>query len=825
MSARLRLTAADVRLRPGRVLAVAVACLVTAAILGANGLLIAVLLERPKVSPLGLGEVTAVVVRTSDSGAVAPAVAPDLAARLTDVPDVRRVVEFRGRTLSVVADGALVAGRDRAGTWAWNWSAAEAAGYRIEAGTAPTGSDLVLDPHTADQLGLRPGDQVETLDGSGRTSRRLSAVVVPPAGGSADAEPTLLLADDQVARLPGSTRADALLVTAASGSDPMRIRSALDARLGDGYRAISAEDFSPGPASTSEQQVEASVNLLALLLFVLVTSAAMVLGTTLSLWISQRGPVLAVLRALGVSRLRLRLLVLGDAAMVVAPLAVVGVVGAVPTAWAIRTALIQTGILPPDAPAVRASGAGVAILAAAALLTVLLALTASATAVRAAGRIDAAEALRAGTSEAKRARPVGRLVAGLSLLALAAAALVATAGKGAVLLGAGATASVLFVVPALTVLSPWLAPLFVPVAGLLARLAGRDVGRLAAANLRHSPLRTAAIAAPALLAVGLTTALLGAPRTLDEGAARQADQRLLAAQVVVPAGTAGLPLSATANLPADQAAAMITTTVLPRNESRYEGPVAVPAAGIDPTVLPTLLDLGINDGDLTALTADTFAAGTGTAKQHGWSTGSSYQLELADGQSRHLRLIATYQRELGIAGVLLPAELAISHTPDPTLDMLLLTDDQHAWQPPPGARLLDRQTYLATLQPRQSTDNAAILIIALVIAGYALISLANTASLAQGDRHHQRHTLRMIGGSRHQLRRLVITEATGATTIGILLGLLAALAGLTPLAIAAGNGPLPELDPRWTITVPLLCLSAAATSAALAARQPRDPDQ
>ncbi|GAA2572230.1 ABC transporter permease [Winogradskya consettensis] len=814
MSARLRLFVSDARHSPGRVLGVAITCLVTAVVVGVAALLFTTLAGWEQPERAGLGSVSAVVVATTPDDQVAGALPADALARVRAVSGAQQAVEYRDRTVSIVRGDALLPDVDGRTTRAWNFSAAVADGYQLDRGAAPAGNELVVDGATAAEAGIDVGASVPTVSAAGVVSRRVSGIL-RASEGTAAGGPVLLLADPELATMAGSTLPHAILVPGAAGQDAAELRAALGAGL-PGLRVLAPEDYRTGDTGVTENKIGGGINLLSLLLFALITSAATVLGTTMSLWTSQRTPQLTVLRALGVSSGRLRRMVLGDAALIAVPVALLGaLLGALPGAKLARAALVDADILPTDTPAVSLGGAAVGALALAVLLTVSLTLVASLSGARQAGRLDAAAALNSGSGAVKLRRRFSRLLIGLILLALGAAPMLVNGGGGALVMGAAATVSVLILVPALTVLSPWLTPLLTPLAGLVARL-DRGVGHLIASNLRMSTLRTAGLAGPALLAVGLSTALLSAPRTLDAGVVEQTTQRVQAGHLVVPAGSAGLPLALPAGY-TGTAARLLDTTIQPAAETSQGGPTGIAAAGADGAALAGLLDLGSAAGGLTALTGDTFAASKDIAKQHKWDIGEQVPLLLDDGTRHDLRLVTTYGNDLGFAGVLLPMELAVAHSPDPMLAMILLGGDPAAWPATPGAAVIDRDTYLDALDPRESADSLAPLIIALVLAGYAVLSLANSAGLAQADRGPENRTLRLLGGRKDQLLRLVAGEALAAAAIGIVLGLLVGIGGLLPLARATGRA-LPVLDVMGVVIIPLICGLAAVIPAVLAAR-------
>ncbi|MFF2547010.1 FtsX-like permease family protein [Kitasatospora sp. NPDC058063] len=582
--------------------------------------------------------------------------------------------------------------------------------------------------------------------------------------------------------------------------------------------AVSGPSYPEGSAAGAA--VKDAQSLLGLLLTLLLMSAVLVTGSTVALWTNQRLGQFAVLRAIGVTAGRLRALVVADVALVaLAPSAVAAVAGTVPAAGFGRRLLIERELFPAavDLPS---AGQTWAIAAGACLGTCAVAVLAALASVLAAGRVQPIDLLKdQSLALAPPRRNAGRLVAGIAMVLLLCGPLVAlmvVMDLPPVLQGAMVMGLATVVIPTLAVLAPWFVPLLVGPCCAVLRL-DRKAGRIAAAGLRAAPARTTAIAVPVLLAVGTVVCLLGSGATIGAAVQQQTEQALRADAVVTAEPGNQLP-ARPAGLPGGSTVAPIATRVTAPPSFYDNKPKPTRAWGVDGAALRSVLDLGEQQGRLDELAPGTFAAGSTEATSHDWKLGQAVTFTLADGQEAQLRLVAVYQRDLAFPSYVLPADLALAHTPAPYADRVLLRGDPSAWELRPGQRLAARADYLAHLRPRNVQDDMASRLIVSVVGGYALLAVANTCAIAQRDRRSQRAHLRALGLGRGQLLRCVVYEVLASALVGTVLAVATAGICLVPLAGAVGQGVLPALDVPWTVGVLLGVLAATAVPAALAAR-------
>ncbi|MCL7376453.1 FtsX-like permease family protein [Streptomyces sp. 35G-GA-8] len=581
---------------------------------------------------------------------------------------------------------------------------------------------------------------------------------------------------------------------------------------------------SPAAAAALDAQ-----NVLSLLLSLLLMSAVLVTGSTVSLWTGQRLGQFAVLRALGVTAGRLRRMVAADVARLAVFSAAVGTaLGMVPLARLGRGLLVERELFPgstglPDGGQIWTTGIGVCLAVGA--VAVLAALAS----VLAAGRVSAIDLLKdPEPPTARTARSRARLLTGLAMVGLLCLPLLfvmAFMDLPGTVRAAVAPGLALMVIPTLAVLAPWAVPPLTWPVRVTLRVLDRRVGRIAAAGLRAAPARTTAIAVPVLLAVGVAVCLLGAGATVGQAVQRQTEEGLRADGVVTAEPGTDLPVTVTP--PAGVTATpLIATEVTPPPTDFDTRPGPARAWGADGSSLAKVLDLGARQGRIADLKEGTFAAGATQADGHHWRVGQKVRLELADGTARTLTLAYVYKRDLAFPEFVLPRSTALAHTASPYAEQYLLTGAVASWPAEDSRRVASRATYLRELTPRDPADDLAVRLIVAVVSGYALLAAANTCALAQRDRHSQRAHLRAMGLGRFQLLRCVLYEALGAALVGIALAAVTALACLVPLAavLNAGTGTgagalaLPAFDVPWTAGVLAAVVAAVCVPAALTAR-------
>lgn len=350
------------------------------------------------------------------------------------------------------------------------------------------------------------------------------------------------------------------------------------------------------------------------------------------------------------------------------------------------------------------------------------------------------------------------------------------------------------------------------------------MARLARANLRVAVRRTASVAAPMLVTVGVGASLLGVTGVLVAASTADARARYTAPLVVLPTGGAGLSqpaLDSVAGAPGVAATVpLIQTTV---QVVAHRAVRATGATGIDGARAADVLRLGRIDGDPASLHGDAVAVPRGQAASLGWRLGDRVPAVLADGQAVRLKVVALFDGSQLGGGILLPAELARDHDPRPEPDAALVAVA-------PGA---DPRAVAGELRPALTAQGATSLpssawlarsadaqragmrlgaeILAGVALAYTLLAVVNTVLMAAGSRTGEFGRLRLAGAWRRQVLAMVGWEATGVTAVGVGLGAL-----VTAVTVVGAWLALRPAVPGAPLTVPWAELGVlAATCLAL----------
>ena len=723
-----------------------------------------------------------------------------------------------------------------------DWAAHMIDGAAVIRGHAPGAGEVVLDTGTARAAGVGAGGTVALTAPGGTHTYRVAGLTgrTVPAGEPARTGTTdtgaaaAYFADSAAPALSGHPgKADAIAVFASPGVSTDRLadetRQAVgthaQVRTGDGRGA--AEQPTLASARELLTAIGGSFGGIA------TATAVFVVMGTVALAVGQRSREIALLRAIGATPRQIRRTVATEA-MLVAPVA--GAAGILPGVALARWwfgQLVDKGAVPREArlsvgwiPMVVAVGAGV-----------LASLAAGYLAARRPSRARPSQAL--GEAAVERRRPgVIRTVLGVAATAggcvLAAVAAHET-GDDAASVALGVVFS--FMV-AVALLGPVLAWLAATVLGLPLRSGGAP-GVLAAANTRANARRLASAITPIVLVTAFCGTLLCMQGTITHAASRQIREGVVADQVLgsqgpgLPAGTA----DRAARVPGvDAAVGVLRTGALYRAGGSLDSATVLGVGG-DPHDLPTVLQLGVRSGSLDDLTTDgrtvavdALLAGTAHVK-----VGGSLSLWLGDGTQTRARVVAVYDRGLGLGGLLMPRAAVAGHAAT-ALDSQVLVHDRPGVRPAdvrtalarldvPGLTVTDRDGYRAQADKDLELNAWANRVMALILGGFAAVAAANTLVMTVLDRRREVALLRLTGTTRRQVLGMMRWEALLVAVAGLVLGV--AIAWITLVPIARGTtGGSPYVPPATALTVACgaLTLSLGATllpTRALLRRAPR----
>ncbi|MDE3722566.1 FtsX-like permease family protein [Nocardiopsis sp. N85] len=692
------------------------------------------------------------------------------------------------------------------------WDTAPLAPFAVREGAPPEGpGEVALPVDLADALGVGPGDPVRIVRAAVPAEYRVSGTVVHEGPGEGRGSP-VFLHPDEVARLadvggdPDAPPAvHAIGIIAAPGVDADALAAAVteaaadtDVTVHTGDTADRVEFADMDAARGLLLLISASFGGLAVLI------ALFVVAGTLALSINTRRREFAVLRAIGATPGQVLRMVGAEALLLSLAAGLLGCPLGVLVAHAMRTAFVRLGVLPADLPLVT----GPLPLVGAVLLTALTALVGGVAAALRPARTDPVEAMRESVAP-RRAPASWRGAAGMVCLALGIGAAMTPIALRNDAGAAGTGSAVLLSVIAVALAGPaLLGPLAAVIVRPLRRF--RVSGFLAAEAIVSDPRRLGAVLTPLVLAVGFTLSMVYTQGVLSGAVTAQVEEGVTADAVVADRGSGGIAPDVLAEL----RALPETGTVTPLSESRMFVPYSVfgdpdlasfSVRGAAPEGLTDNLDPGIVSGDPADLVGGTVAMERSGADLLGADIGDELEVRLGDGAHATLRLVATYERGLGLGGAIVPEEVLIGHTGPPSLALVGASPDTSPEEL--EAALTEFVEGRPTLVPtdrggfadgaRAEADLAAwVNLVGLaVILGYIAIAVVNGLVMATAARSREFALLRLIGTTRRQVLRSLRWEAWTIAVLAVLLGTAAAALPLAVLSLAFLGTPLPAGSP------------------------------
>jgi putative ABC transport system permease protein len=212
------------------------------------------------------------------------------------------------------------------------------------------------------------------------------------------------------------------------------------------------------------------------------------------------------------------------------------------------------------------------------------------------------------------------------------------------------------------------------------------------------------------------------------------------------------------------------------------------------------MKLGVRTGSIGALRDGSAAMSTTAADRAGVRVGGNLHLFLGDGAPVTVTVVAIYARGLGFPDLTMPHDVIAAHVDDP-LDSVVLVHGR------PGLRKpLDQAvhgyagaTTVATdagPEPpsisEQGADTSVQYLVLILIVGFSAIAGVNTMLMSTADRRGEFATLRLLGTTRTQVRRMVRCEASLLVVICGALGTVLSLSTITAFSIGV-TGSMPYI--------------------------------
>ncbi|MGV9773001.1 FtsX-like permease family protein [Streptosporangium sp. NPDC003464] len=697
-----------------------------------------------------------------------------LARKIAKVPGVTRVVPETSFPVGLTGADGRVIGR--------SWGSAGLTPYTLREGRAPaTAGEIVVDV----ALGRKVGEKARVAGRDGVREYTVTGVAGPGLARQASVFFTGERAEELFAR-PGKVSAFGVF------GEGERLAERVERALGDSVAVYAGDQRGLAENASAREGREMLIALSASLGGVIVMVAVLVVSGAFGLAVRQRDREIALLRAIGATPKQVRAMIGREALAVGTVAAVPGLpLGVAVGRWLfdqfVARGMVPEGFTPVVGPVPMLVAAGVG------LVTAWLAARG---AVRRAAGIKPTEALGEAAVE-RRELGRGRMIAGLVFLALGASASglsVVAAGETA---AASAGAIVLLLITAAALLGPWLVQLAVRLAGGVVGRTSPVSGYLAVANTRTAAKRLAAVASPLILMFAFASTTLFAQSTLGHAATQQALEGNRADYVLESAGP-GLPpdvVRAARDLPGVKGVTETIGTTVIADTDEMGSRTLKPLDAIGLTVPAHGIDLGVTSGSLDRLRGDRVALSTLTAGSLGASVGDTVRLRLGDGTPVKLTVVALYERGLGYGDVALPYPLVRDHSEAGMAGRVYVTGGtaERLTALAPGLTVLDRAGAGAAVNAAQEfSDWINLLVLGLIIV-FIAISVVNTLVTATGARTREFALLRLIGGTRRQVRGMVRWEALLVGGLAVITGTLIAAPTLMALSYGVTGSPLPHV--------------------------------
>lgn len=654
---------------------------------------------------------------------------------------------------------------------------------------------------------------------AGRTPRTPGEAVVGSALGVEPGMTLPVLFADTVrdVRVTGVTDADGVYVTdaeAARYAPGVRTIGVLGAvpPAPPGATVLTGDDRGAVEPLQNSRVRHRGTQLLAALGLLTGVTTVVVVSAVLSTAVAGRRRELGLLRAVGATPGQVRRTVLGESVLTGIIGAVLGTALAAGSAPLLYRALVAVeaaqpvSVPPASGPLLVAAAAGM-----------LLALGGGLTASRTAARATPLDAVEDRGGVPMLTRP--RLAAGLIALVAGGGLAVATAAAG----GDGRMGLALTTGAVLVAAAALLAP---AVIGPLARAgtaAGTDrptarlespvrpglrrrwfpagvTATLVRAELAAAPARAAAVAAPAVVAVGFAVLVGGLVDTMAAAYPAQRTALLAGSVTVEQDGAPGLPDTTARALAVPGARTPLPTVLVVPGPG---GPVAADAVGTDDTAL-------VRPGE--TVLSEPVAADLGVA------AGDTLPARFADGTVVDLQITRVLPPDERRGDIALARSDVRTHDPAAVTDTAFLPTGAEPDPLPPGTVARDAQSYALAdyAVDARLTDALAALLVA-VSAGYGGLAVANGIVAAARARRSDLAVLAAAGATRAHTIGIAVAEAAAATAVGTVLGFLVTVAPLAAVAsglsTATGQPVNPVLDPGVPVLAAAICLVAAAVAA------------
>lgn len=679
---------------------------------------------------------------------------------------------IQGDVALVGANGKGISGHAGAPTVAFDWIAdRKLSAFKLRSGRGPVGSgEIVVDAATAKNHHLPLGSTVTVVSNEAPAT---FTIVGTFGFGSSDtiAGATVVGFTPATAQKlfgkPGYFQQ--IEVAETSGTNTDTLVGAIASRLPTGYEAVSATSVAQQDAATVNRFISTFNTVLLAFAFIALFVGAFLIFNTFSILVGQRTRELALLRALGASRVQVTGSVILEATLTGLAGSVTGVVVGILLASGLLKAFRSTLDLTSSGLVV-SPGAVIASLIVGTLITVVSAFGPSLRASRvppvAAMRDDAVIA----EASLRRRAILGSLVTVAGVGALLGGLF---GGSGIGIVGFGAALTFIGV----AMLVPFFAaPLARGLSAPFARMMG-ITGRLSRENAARNPRRTAATSATLMIGLALVAAIatLASSATTSFGALFT---KTVKADYVITTKNGTFSRAAEGLV----ARAPGVTETSPLSEVQIHiGNATHQMNAMDPVTGPQMLKIDMVTGSTTALQTGQVLVTTAVAKSDHLAVGDPIQMGFASSGTKTLIVGGTFKSNQLLDSYVVSMAVAAANT-NQLEDFAILVKVTH-----PSTSAQNALTAAVAGYPQVNVKTSAQFIneqknqiagfvrVVYVLLGLsiviALIGVINTLLLSVLERTHEIGLLRAVGMRRRQVRAMIRGEAVVVSVLGAILGL------------------------------------------------------
>ncbi|MBE1532941.1 ABC transporter permease [Actinomadura algeriensis] len=703
----------------------------------------------------------------------------DVLEKVRAVPGVTKAAGLvRGDAALVGEDGKAIGDMP---TVALSMPPKELLRYDIDEGRAPRGGgEVVIYTDLAEREGFEVGETATVLDGKNRPHRFTVVGLVD-------------FGIDQEASYRGAVGFDTATALRMTGEKTYREldvlggdRAAIAAAAGGSHEVLTGEEL--GARLAQEAGADTEIIRSGLLLFGMVAMlvSALVIYNTFSILIAQRMREMALLRCVGATRRQVFGSVVTESVVVGFVGSLLGLAAGLGLGWGLLALVHQFNeAIPVAAPtlAVRTIVIGLAV---GVVVTVASALLPA----RAATRVSPVTALRADLEPGSGRFRLGVvrtlfacLFCALGLAAGGYASLVMEKGPSAMYVVAGGGA--LFFVGVIAAMPALVRPLGRLAGAVPARIGGVP-GRLAVANARRSPRRTATTTIALTVGVGLMSLFAVIASSGKATSTAQIDEQFpVEFQLNTQFGGDDQRVPHALAEALRQRPEFANVIELRDAETKVGGEAAY-VSTVTGSALGTVLKPKITEGSLSELRPGTALMDEYIAERSGLSVGDTTDIATGHGTAQ-VKIVGVHATPAFTGLLLSETDFDRNFTVrDSTALMVDMKDGadanaarkaiEDAAQPYPTVRVMSVAEFKDTLNDSVNTMLmifGGLLGLAIVI---ALFGIANTLTLSVVERTRESALLRALGITKRQLRRMLSIEALVMAVIGAFTGVVLGIA-------------------------------------------------